>query len=56
MVVNFIRAAACGAMSDKTVTFYIGGAGRPAFQYMVVDVVRGSCPRAHRGSVLKTKV
>ena len=31
MVVDYLRAAACGATSSKTVTFYLGGAGRPGF-------------------------
>ncbi len=31
MVVDYLRAVARGAASGKTVTFYLGGAGRPGF-------------------------
>jgi hypothetical protein len=46
MVVDYLRAATCGATSSKTVTIYNGGDGRPDSQYMVVDYVRGLWPQA----------
>ncbi len=47
MVVDYFRAAACGATNGKTVTFYFGGADRADLcLYMVVDYPRGPWPRA----------
>ncbi len=42
MVDDYIRVAARGATKGKTVTFYLDGAGRPDFQYMVVNYLRGA--------------
>ncbi len=55
MIADYLQAAARGATSGKTVTFYLGGAGRPDFQYMVVDYLGGPCSRA-RPPCLKTQV
>jgi hypothetical protein len=47
MDVDCLRAASRGATKGKTVTFYLGGAGRPDSKYMVVGY-RGLWPRACR--------
>jgi hypothetical protein len=46
MVANYLRAAARGATSSKAVTIYLDVAGRPNYQYMVVDFLPGPWPRA----------
>ncbi len=46
MVVDYVRAAACGTTSGKTETLYLGGVGRPKFLYMLADYLRGPRPRA----------
>ncbi len=47
MVVDYLRAAACKATHGKTVTFYLGGAGKPIFKQMLLDYLRGPRRRAH---------
>ncbi len=46
MVVDYLRAAARGATNGKTMVLYLGRAGRPDFQYMVGDYLRGPKPWA----------
>ncbi len=46
MVVHYLRAAARKATSGKTVTLFLGGAGRPEFEHMVVGYLRGPWPLA----------
>jgi hypothetical protein len=56
MVIDYLRAAARGATSNETVTFYLGGAGRPDLFCIIVDYLRVPWPRARPPCIANASV